>query len=330
MSSCTIWIALCILGLLALPGAATAQGAAKVYRVGWLGHSSAPTKSDLDGGHLQQALRGLGYVEGKNLVIEYRHASGNIERLPALAAELVRAQVDVIVTSGDPAAFAAKRATDAIPIVATEFGMDPVKAGLVSSLARPGGNITGLATLSEDLWQKRLSLLKEVVPNATRLAVLWNPANPANGRCVTEIKALASSLGLQIVELEVRDKPGLDRAIGEMASRPFDALVTCWDSATLALAAQIADFALKQRRPLLAPVREYVDAGGLLSLGASLQTQRRRAAVFVDRILKGAKPANLPVEQPTQIDLVVNQATARTLGITLAPGFLVLADDVIH
>jgi putative ABC transport system substrate-binding protein len=269
-------------------------------------------------------------VEGQNLVIEYRFANGNVERLPELAAELVRLPVDVIVTSGEPAALAAKRATKSIPIVATEFGLDPVKAGLVSSLGRPDGNVTGMATLSEDLWQKRLGLLREVAPKISRLAVLWNPGNPGNASCVEEIKAAAPTMGMQLRFLEVSDVKSLEQAFAGVARDSPGALVTCWDSVTLANAKPIADFALKLRLPSLAPLREYVQAGGLLSFGTSLSAHRRRAAYYVDKILKGTKPADLPVERPTLFELIVNLTTAKTLGLVLPAVLTVAADELIE
>ena len=316
--------------LLVAPFVEAAQPATKVYRIGWLGHGSTPSGPDRSVGEFQKGLRDVGYIEGQNLAIEYRFASGNVERLPDLAAELVRIPVDVIVTSGEPAALAAKRATKSIPIVATEFGLDPVKAGLVVSLGRPEGNVTGVATLSEDLWQKRLGLLREVAPKIARLAVFWNPANPGNAACVEEIKATARPIGMQARFLEVGDARTLEQALSSVAREPPDAFVTCWDSVTLANAKPIADLALKLRVPMLAPLKEYVQAGGLLSFGTSLAAHRRRVAYYVDKILKGAKPADLPVERPTLFELVVNMATAKSLGLALPPALVVLADDVVQ
>lgn len=310
--------------------AANAQPTTKTYRIGWLGHGSAPAGIERNTGDFQQALRDLGYVDGGNFVIEYRYASGNVDRLPELAAELVRLKVDVIVTSGEPAALAAKRATNAIPIVATEFGVDPVKAGLVTSLGRPEANVTGLATQNEELWQKRLGIFKQIVAKASRLIVLWNPVNPGNVACVDEIKAAAPTLGLQVSLQEVRDANALDPALAVIAREHPDALVICWDSVTLSHAKRIAEFALKQRMPTLAPIKEYVEAGSLLSLGMSLSAHRRRAAYYVDKILKGTKPAALPVERPLQFDLVINVGTAKALGIAPPSAVLVLADDLIQ
>ena len=190
----------------------------------------------------------------------------------------MRAPVDVIVTSGEPAAIAAKQATKTIPIIVTQIGADPVKAGLVTSLARPGGNVTGLATLNEELWAKRLGLLKEVAPNVSRLAVLWNPANPGNASCIEEIKGAAQTLQLQVVSVEVRDAKALDRALASITNDSANALAACWDSMLLERAGAIAEFALKRRLPTLAPLKEFVEEGFLLSLGASLPAHKRRAA----------------------------------------------------
>ena len=264
------------------------------------------------------------------MAIDYRYATGDVDRLPQLAAEFVRLPVDVIVTSGEPAALAATRATKTIPIIVTQIGMDPVKAGLVASLARPGGNVTGLATLNEELWPKRLGLLKEVAPNVSRLAVLWNPANPGNASCIEEIKATAALLRVQVVSVEVRDAKALERAIAGMTSDPADALAACWDSVLLERAGAIAEFALKRRLPTLAPLKEYVEEGFLLSLGASLPAHKRRAAYYVDKILKGAKPADVPVERASLFELVVNLKTAKALGFAFPPALLVSVDDVIR
>jgi putative tryptophan/tyrosine transport system substrate-binding protein len=320
----------CIAAALVLGASATALAQSKAYRIGWLGDGTPPSTSAQSGGDFQQGLRDDGYVEGRNLApIEYRYARGNVDQLPQLAAELVRAPVDVIVTSGEPAALAASRATKTIPIVVTQIGIDPVKAGLVASLARPGGNVTGLATLNEELWSKRLGLLKEVAPNVSRLAVLWNPANPGNASCIEEIKGAAQAMQLQVASVEVRDAKALDRALASITS-DTNALAACWDSVLLERAGAIAEFALKRRLPALAPLREYVEEGFLLSLGASLSAHKRRTAYYVNKILKGAKPSDLPVEQAALFELVVNVKTARALGYPLPPTLLGLADEVIR
>ena len=324
-----ICIAAVALGLFVAPCTATAAPATKAFRIGWLGQGS-PAPSNRDAGDFEQGLRDVGYTKGQNVVVEYRYADGNAERLALLAAELVRLPVDVIVTSGEQAAVAAKRATRDIPIVATDLGLDPVKAGLVASLGRPGGNITGLATLSDDLWPKRLGLLKEVTPRASRLAVLGNPANSSNASCFEEIKAAASATGLRTRFLGVSDEKTLAEAFAGILNERPEGLVICWDSVTLVHAKAIADFALKQRLPTLAPLKEYVEAGALLSFGARLPAQRRRTAYYVDKILKGAKPADLPVERPTLFELAVNLPTAKALGLALPAAFVVLADVIVE
>ena len=307
---------------------ADAQSAATSFRVGWLSPSSPQAGANQGAVEFLNGLRDLGYVEGRNVTIEYRYANGNIERLPELAADLVRLKVDIIVTSGEPAAFAAKRASATIPIVATEFGLDPVSTGLVASLGRPGGNLTGLATISEELWQKRLALLKEVSPRFVRIAVLWNPANPGSASCLKEIQASARTLGVQPRPHEVRDARSLERAFADMARDAPDALVACWDGVTLELARPVADFALQKKLPTMAEIKEYARAGFLLSFGTSLSSHRRRSAYYVDRILKGAKPADLPVERPTLFELIINGGTAKTLGLAIPAAIGLQADEV--
>ncbi len=236
----------------------------------------------------------------------------------------------MIVTVGDSAAIAAKRATTSIPIVATEFGSDPVKAGIISSLGRPEGNVTGLSAISEELWPKRLSLLRELMPRLTRAAVLWNSGNPGNASCLNEIRAASGALGILVQPFDVRDANSVERAFAAMAKDRPDALALCWDSVTLEYAHAIADFALKRRLPTIAPLREYVKAGALMSFGASLAAHRRRAAYYADKIMKGTKPADLPVERPTHFELVVNAATAKVLGLALPPALVMLADDLVQ
>ncbi len=242
----------------------------------------------------------------------------------------MRLKVDVIVTSGEPAALAAKRATKSIPIFATELGMDPVKAGLVASPPRPGANVTGLATLNEEMWQKRLSIFKRITAKVSRLVVLWNPANPGNASCADEIKAVAPSLGLQVTLQDVRDANALERALAAIAKDRPDALVICWDSMTLAHARRIAEFALAQRLPALAPIKEFADAGMIMTYGISLPAHRRRSAYFVDKLLKGGEPSAFPVEQAAQFDLVFNVATAKVLGISIPQEILLNADALIQ
>jgi len=309
---------------------AMAQAAAKAYRIGWLGNGIPSSGEGPLGADFQQGLRDLGYVVGQNVVVEVRNGEGNVDRLPQLVAELTRLPVDVIVTSGDAAALAAKRASASTPIVTTEISIDPVKAGLVESLGRPGGNVTGLAGIGEGLWQKRLGLLKEIEPRIVRLAALWNPANPGNSACVEELKAAAPGMGVQLRALEVRDARTIDQAFANLSKQPTDAIAICWDGVTIAQARAIADFALARRMATVAPLREYAVAGALLSLGESLPAQRRRAAYYVSKILKGAKPSDLPIERPTLFELVLNLKTVKALGLALPPNVALLADDVLE
>jgi putative tryptophan/tyrosine transport system substrate-binding protein len=309
---------------------AIAQSSSKPYRIGWLGSTSLTSGADSGVKDFDQGLRDLKYVDGQNVVVVYRTADGNLDKLGDLSAELVRQHVDVIVTSGVPAAFAAKRSTTNIPIVATEFSLDPVQTRLVESLSRPGGNVTGLATISEELWPKRLGLLKEIVPRAARLAVLWNPTNPGNASCLQEISIAAPAMGMRPIPLEVSDAKSLDAALAKVSVETADAIATCWDNVTLTLAKTIGDLAVKHRLPTVAPLREYVQAGALISYGASLAAHRRRAAYYVDRILKGSSPASLPVERPTYFEMVVNLKTAQALGVALPPPMVMLAEDSIR
>ena len=319
-----------VLVLLTAPLAANAQSATKVHRLGWLSGASPPSGPDPRVEAFQQGLRDLGYVEGQNLTIEYQYAEGNVERLPDLAAELVRLHVAVILTDSTPATRAAKQATSTIPIIMAGVGVDPVEAGLVASLARPEGNVTGVAALGPELWEKRLELLKEAVPRLSRLAVLWNPANPGNVLCLRAVQAVALAMGVQLQPLEVRDANAFEHAFAEIAQETPDALLTCWDSLTLDHARPIADFAVRSRLPTLTTIREYVQAGGLMSYGTSIPGQRRRVAYYVDKILKGTKPADLPVERPMKFELIINLKTATDLGLTLPPTLLILADEVIR
>jgi putative ABC transport system substrate-binding protein len=239
-------------------------------------------------------------------------------------------KVDVIVFAVEPAALAAKRATRTVPIVVTEFGLDPVKTGLVGSLGRPEGNITGLSSVSEDLWAKRLQLLKQLAPKVTRVATLWNPGNPRNQACVDQLKAGGSALGIQLRAYEVRDARTLDQAFVAIGKEPTDAIAICWDSATHEQAKPIGDFALARRLPTVAPLKEYAQAGALLSLGVSLPAERRRSAYYVSRILKGAKPSDLPIELPALYELILNKRTVQSLGIAVPPAFAVLVDELVE
>jgi putative tryptophan/tyrosine transport system substrate-binding protein len=300
------------------------QQAANIPRIGYLAFGrSGPDEQDEA---FRQGLGELGYREGGNLAIEWRFTD-QAGLLPDLAAELVRLPVNLIVAAGG-AVNTAKDATTTIPIVAPVTG-DPVRQGLVSSLARPGGNITGLSTLSSEIAGKRLQLLKEIAPQASQVAVLWNPGNPAKGLEFQETQVAARSLGLTLQSFEVRGPHDFTSAFDAAASRHVDALVTLTESLTLTHAAEIAGFALNSRLPSMSELRPFVAAGGLVSYGPNVPDVYRRAAAYVDKILKGAKPADLPVEQPMRFDFVVNMNTAQALGISFPPEILLQITEVI-
>ena len=314
--------------LLAAPLAADAQPPAKVPRIGFLGSGSPSTHGPFVVA-FRQGLRDLGYVEGQNVVIELRWAEGRLERLPDLAAELVGLKVDLILTHATPGVLAAKQATTTIPIVMAAAG-DPVGSGFVASLARPGGNITGLSLLTTELAGKRLQLLREVAPRASRVAVLWNAANPVGPLVVRETEAAARTLGVQLQSLEVRGPDDFESAFAAATRGRAGALITVEDPLTLTHRARIVDFAAKSRLPAMYPNREYVDAGGLMSYGTNFADLFRHAATYVDKILKGAKPADLPVEQPTRFELVINLKTAKALGLAFPQSILLRAPEVIQ
>jgi putative ABC transport system substrate-binding protein len=277
----------------------------------------------------REGLRELGWIEGKNIVIEYRFAEGQYDRLPALAAELVRLRVDLIAAGPTPPAMAAKNATRTIPIVMLGAA-EPVELGLIESLARPGGNITGLSwSVDLEIIAKGLELLKETVPRVHLVAVLWNPANPAHAIAMRNVKAAAGSLKVPLQLLEAREPNQFDGVFATMAKSRVDALLVVADGTFARHRARLAELAAKHRVPSLHGLREHVEAGDLMSYGPDLIVTRRRAASFVDRILKGAKPADLPVEQPTKFELVINRKTARALGLTIPPSLLLRADQVI-
>ena len=316
-------------GVLAAPLAIEAQPPAKVHRIGWLGVGSPPVA-----GHLveafRQGLREVGYVEGKDIVIEYRWAEGRFERLPELAADLVRLKVDVVFAVNMPAVLAARDATKTIPLV-TAAAVDPVESGLVASLARPGGNITGLTTnAGPEIVGKQLELLKEAVPKVSRVAVLWNPNNRAAGPSLREAEVAARSLKLQLQLLEVRSPDEFESAFSAMTRERAGALLVVTDGMFFFNRTRLADFATKSRLPAMLGYREYVEVGGLMGYAASLPDLWRRAATYVDKILKGAKPADLPMEQPTKFELIINLKTAKALGLTIPPSVLIRADHVIR
>ncbi len=316
-------------GALAAPLRSIGQQATKVPRIGFLAVGSREGRAFLIEGFLQ-GLRERGYVEGQNIVIEYRFSEDRNDRLPALAAELVALKVQLILASGTPASFAAKQATSTIPIVMGGIAADPVETGLVASLARPGGNITGMSMMTSQLVGKRLELLKRTVPGLARVAVFWNPPNPAYGPILRELEAAAQTLRVKLQRLEVRDPVDFEGAFKAAIKQRAGALIAPGDPLTSNRPRMVADLALKYRLPTMMDTKEFVEAGGLLSLGVDLVDSYRRAATHVDKILKGANPADLPMEQPTKFDLFVNLKTARVLGLTIPQSVLLQATKVIE
>jgi putative tryptophan/tyrosine transport system substrate-binding protein len=275
-----------------------------------------------------KALRELGWVEGKNVAFEHRYAENRLERLPELAADLVRRKVDVIAAAGTLAPLAAKRATTTIPIVMTAAG-DPLGSGLVASLARPDGNVTGMSLMATDLGAKRLELLKEVLPRLSRVAVLWNADNPYSVLVFKETQAGGRTLGIEVRSLEVRGPGDFDSAFEAAKGLRPDALITVEDPLTGDHRTRIAEFTARQQLPSLHGIREFVAAGGLISYGPSIADLFRRSAYYVDKILRGAKPADLPVQQPTEFEMVINLNTAKALGLELPASVLARADELI-
>jgi putative tryptophan/tyrosine transport system substrate-binding protein len=316
------------LSLLVVPLAVEAQPSAPVPRIGLLS-IFAPAVGQSKAESLREGLREVGYMEGKNILIETRWAEGYRERFAELAADLVRMPVAVLVTDTTPVTLAAMQATHTIPIVMITSG-DPVEAGLVASLARPGGNVTGLTFQAPALSGKRLELLKEAAPQTTLVAVLWNAANPSHVSFLRETEAAARALGLQLHAVEVRSPADLDRAFAAIARTRPSALITLADGMLVDNRTRIVAFAAQHGLPAVFPDRDFAEAGGLMTYGPNLTANFRRAAYYVDRILKGAKPADLPVEQPMKLDLVLNLKTAQALGLTLPPTLLFQADAVIR
>jgi putative tryptophan/tyrosine transport system substrate-binding protein len=311
----------------AWPLAAGAQQPGKAYRIGLFNAGSEPP-SELRS-VIPDALRELGWIEGKNVIFERRYAENRLERLHEFAAELVRLNVDVIVATGTLAPLAAKLATTTIPIVMTTAG-DPLGTGLVASLARPGGNVTGMSLMVPDVGGKRLELLKELLPRVSRVAVLWNKANPYPALVFKETQDAGQTLGIQVQSLEVRGPNDFDGAFEAARRQHLDALITIEDPLTLDYRNQIADFAAGHQLPTLHGLSEFAAAGGLMSYGANRVDLFRRAAGYVDKILRGANPADLPVQQPTKFELVINLKTAKALGLTVPDKLLVAADEVIE
>jgi putative ABC transport system substrate-binding protein len=317
--------------LLALCSLAEAQQPKKVPRIGYLSTGDAASES-IPSDAVRLSLRELGYIEGQNITIEYRYSEGNVERAAELAAELVRLKVDIIVVAGGgPWIGAAKNATKTIPIVMLGVGIDPVDAGLVESLARPGGNVTGVTSLNRELGGKRLELFKEAVPKIARVAVLYHPGLPTGVREVKEIlPPAARALGLTVRPWEVRDTDGFEKVFAALNKERPDGLYVTVGPLIRSNGKRIADFALKSRLPSVYTSRAGVDAGGLMYYGADLADSYRRVAYYVDRILKGAKPADLPVEQPTKFEFVINLKTAKQIGLTIPPDLLARATRIIR
>jgi putative ABC transport system substrate-binding protein len=316
-------------GLLAAPLAAGAQPVGKVPRVGFLRVTTASDRPPLLDA-FRQGLRELGWVEGQDIVIDYRYAEDRVDRLPGLAAELVGLKVDLIVSSGTQGVTAARNATETIPIVMIAV-RDPVGTGLIASLVRPGGNVTGVSdSAGLEIVAKQLELLKETIPKIRRVAVLSNPANAHHLLAIREVNVAARSLGVQLQLLEARGPNEFDGAFAAMTRERVGALLVLADATFNSHRTRLADLAARSRLPAAYGWREYVEAGGLMSYGPSLPDLFRRAATYVDKILKGAKPGDLPVEQPTKFELVINLKTAKTLGLTIPSSLLQRADQVIE
>ena len=314
--------------VLGAPLVGEAQPARKSPRIGFLSTFSPSDVPRWREG-LKTGFRDLGYTEGHAIVIDYRHAEGRPERLPDLAAELVRLKVDVIVAETTPASLAAKKATTTIPIVMTIVG-NPVEAGLIASLGHPGGNITGLSLQLSDVTAKRLQVLQEVVPGLSRVAILWNAASPVTPPQLREVEAAAPVLKIALESLAVRGPDDFERAVQEATRRHTRALLVLDDFLVTRYIRQIGTLTAKNRLPAMAALVEFAEAGGLVSYGPNYFDLSRRAATYVDRILKGAKPADLPVEQPTKFELVINLKTAKALGLTIPQSLLLRADQVIQ
>jgi len=314
--------------LFALCVSAEAQQSKKIARIGFLAPATRTGYQHYTDAFLQ-GLRELGYVEGQNIVIEYRWAEGNFERLPELAAELVRLKVDVIVAAVTQASLAAKNASGTIPIIMVAVA-NPVDSGLVASLARPGANITGTSAMTDEVVGKQLELLKETFPKILRVAAMWNPANPVFQKLqLRAVEATARELNVGLQKLEARDPVEIERAFTAIAKESTRALVLLSDPLFITHRKQIADLALKYRLPAAAGVREYVEAGLLMSYGVSFTDLYRRTATYVDKVLKGAKPADIPVERPVKFEFVINLTTAKQIGVTVPPNVLARGDKVI-
>ena len=317
-------------GALGVPFGSFAQQKGKVWRVGFLASRHLDfVDSDYSYGPFRRGMRELGYVEGKNVVIEWRSAEGNLERLPGLASELVNLKVDVIVTAGAPATRAAQKATTTISIVMGSVG-DPVGTGLTKSLARPDGNITGLSGMAGDVSPKQLEMLLDMVPRLSRVALLINPSNSANIKGLEIVEAAGQKLGVKILRADARTPQEIENAFSWVHQQNAGALMMWTEPLFLQQKSQIAELTAKHRLPAMAGDRMFSEAGVLMSYGANITDQYRRAATYVDKIFKGAKPADLPIEQPTKFELVINRKTARALGLTIPQSLLLSADKVIE
>ena len=315
-------------GLLVAPLVTDAQQAATVPRVGFLSALSASSMSArLEA--FRAGLRELGYVDGKTIIVDERYADGILDHLPALVAELLRLKVDVIVTTGPTTTRPAQQATSTVPLV-MGFDSDPVGSRFVASLGHPAGNITGLSALSPEISGKQLQLLKDIAPGLSHVAILGNSTTPGNAQLLNETRVAAAALGVRLQYMEVRDPKDIDAAFREVGRRHVEAVLVLANSATTAHRKEVVDLALKGRLPAIYYTPEFVETGGLMSYGVSIADLFRRAATYVDKILKGAKPADLPVEQPGKFDLVINLRTAKALGLTIPPSLLQRADQVIE
>ena len=313
-------------GAAAWPLAARAQP--KITRVGFMGNSTVALEANLVGA-FRDGLHELGYEEGRNIIIEYRWADGKYERFPALVAELIAAKVDVIVTAGTPAALAVKKATTTVPLVMVAVG-DPVGTGLVPSLARPGGNLTGLSSIAPDLEGKRLDILREVVPTLSHVAILFNSLNPFHVASMRQAHAAAQAMGIKLQQHDIRKSEDLDGAFAAIRKERPDALLILADRVFLHNRQRMMDFTEEQRLPNINAYTELVEAGGLMSYGPSYEDMHKRAAIYVDKIIKGAKPADLPIEQPSKFTFNINLKVAKALGLSVPSSLATLADKVIE
>jgi putative ABC transport system substrate-binding protein len=326
---CSALAAALALGLLAAPLTVEAQQTGRVVRIGLLDYGASDPATAARWAALRERLRELGYVEGQNTVFLSRKADGQVSRLRGLAAELIDAKIDLLVTAGSEAALAAKQLTSSIPIV-TATGADPVEVGLATSLARPGGNVTGVISLIAPLMSKRLELLKQMLPRASRVAILRDPDNRTSALSVRAAESVAKSLGVAVQSVGFRSPSDLEAAFLAVKRARVDAVIFGENTAFIAHRRRIAELAIMHRLPMMVAAKEYAEAGGLVSYGTDYPDLFRRAATYVDKILKGAKPADLPIEQPTKFELVINLKTAKALGLTISPSLLQRADEIIQ